>query len=171
MVGRVTAAALFWALFVARADARKANERAAANLLAADDALSAIQEYLEDVTEGRTAFDDVFPAGSWLSNSPFERFRLEIQEVDMSNLPSQWSRRALRRARACVEEIAPQVAGSIENPQSSGVSGAELRQIAHQIEICRTVLTPDLPPGNFQEWVSRTFRPPRRQRPTRLGRV
>jgi hypothetical protein len=140
-----TAVALLWAFYLARLDTQRAHNRATANILAADDALEAVQEYLERLADGlpdggTIAFDD-----PRLTTTPFERFRAEMSEVSLADLPCQWTRRAVRRGRALVEAFALNVQDALGREHPTPISGEDLGLTLTSLQACREAMTPSLP--------------------------
>jgi len=140
-----TAVALLWAFYLARLDTQRAHSRAMANLLAADDAIEAAQAYLERLADGQARDGFLAIDDPRLTTTPFERFRAEMSEVSLSDFPCQWTRRAVRRGRALVEEFAIAVQHALGRDRPKPISFADLYLTLEALRECREAMNPSLP--------------------------
>jgi hypothetical protein len=166
-----TAAAILWAFYLARLDSQRAHRRATANLVAADDAIGAMQDYLEGLV-GDRAKDHAIEAGDpRLATTPFERFRTEMSDVSLADLPCLWTRRAVLRARATVEEVSISVQQAVANMRPQVLTCGEIHQALEAIQDCRRDLTPSLPSRTPWAWLTSNLALALRRPPARIGEV
>jgi len=164
-----TAAAILWAFYIARIDTQRAHRRATANLLAADDALGAVQDYLEGLVGDREADHVIEFSDPRLTTTPFERFRAEMSEVSLADLPCLWTRRAVRRARAVVEEFSIVVQQVLGRARPQPMTCAEVHQALAVLSECRGELTPSLPSRTPLAWLQANVALAMRRAPDRVG--